>query len=773
MAGVSGGRGRRVAIYRSHLLPRSETFVRDQALALSRWSPVLVGERVVDGLDLSGLDVRAPYHGPPPLGQKVFGALARASGLGHPFVAAHLHSAVPDLVHAHFGFDGVEVWPLARRLGVPLVVTLHGSDITTHPSWFASGRGGRRWRAYPRRLAAMAADPRVLFVAVSDSVRDAALARGLPAGRVVVCRTGIDSRRFVPSGLSAGQREPVVLFVGRLVEKKGVAHLIRAMARVREAVPQARLVIGGDGPLRADLVALAGRLGGRVEFVGALDPDGVRRQLAVARVFCLPSVQAANGDAEGFGLVLLEAQASGVPVVTSARGGAREGIVEGVTGISFAEGDEAALARGIVEFLVSDALADRASVEGPLFVAGSHDVRSGAQGLETIYDRMLEAGSDGEGAPMSAGRVIVTGGRVVRGPGDALAGSRGAPSGRSSVVDSARPAVCVSVVITTYDAEAFVCRAVDSVLSQEGVSFEIVIVDDCSRDGTLDLLMRLRAEDPRIRVFSTSGNGGPSVARNLGIEEARGEWIAVLDADDAFAPGRLQAIVDAAAKVEAMSGGCPDVVLDGLFFFDAVAGVVTGSGPPPPAGSDAGVPYPFGMADYLRHNRAIEGELDWGLLKPVMRREFLVASGVRYPVSMRHGEDFAFMVSLLREGARCVLSPAPGYLYTRRSGAVSGRSSGMSRTLVAYDALAAHAMSLIQDPEVTRYLADAGALLDRAKGLRRLADAEFVSRALRRGDVVGLLRRSLVRPGFAAGMSAQLGRAVVRRVRRLRPATSS
>ena len=376
-----------VAIYRTEVLPLSETFVRDQARALRRWHPVLVGERRIDALPLSDLAVATCYSGLPTLPQRLAGLAWRSLDRASPAITALVRRTGPDLIHAHFGFDGVEAWPIARRLGLPLLVTLHGSDITTRMEWFASGRAGRRWTRYPSRLARLATRPEVSFVAISENIRRAALAAGLPPERVFVERIGIDTASFAPSGLPVARREPVILFLGRLVEKKGCRFLIEAFRALRPAVPRAKLVIAGDGPERAALEALAAGLDG-VRFVGAASQPQVQALLREARVFCLPSITAQSGDAEGLPLVVLEAQASGVPVVTSARGGVDEGIRDGETGFAFAERDVAALTGHLTRVLTDDALAARLSDAAPGFVAAEHDVHRCTARLEHLYDRV-------------------------------------------------------------------------------------------------------------------------------------------------------------------------------------------------------------------------------------------------------------------------------------------------------------------------------------------------------------------------------------------------
>jgi glycosyltransferase involved in cell wall biosynthesis len=389
-ADAAAAAGRRVAIYRTQILPLSETFVRDQALALRRWHPVLVGEREVKALPIDGLPVRTGFSGPATLGQRAAGMVSRSVGLAPPRMTSVMRYVAPNLIHAHFGFDGVEVWPIARRLGLPLLVTLHGSDITVRMDWYAQGRAGRRWQGYPARLARMAREETVTFIAISENIRQAALAAGLAESRIVVLPIGIDPSRFVPDGVPVAQRRPTILFLGRLVEKKGCTYLLEAFARLRTQLPQAELVIGGDGPEREKLAAQAASIGG-VRFVGAFTRELATTLLAEARVFCLPSVTAESGDAEGLPLVILEAQASGIPVVTSARGGATEGIEDGVTGFAFAERDVGGLVERLMAVLTDDALAARFSAAGPPFIAAKHDLYRQTAELEALYDRVAGA----------------------------------------------------------------------------------------------------------------------------------------------------------------------------------------------------------------------------------------------------------------------------------------------------------------------------------------------------------------------------------------------
>ncbi|GAA4498705.1 glycosyltransferase family 2 protein [Gluconacetobacter tumulicola] len=318
-----------------------------------------------------------------------------------------------------------------------------------------------------------------------------------------------------------------------------------------------------------------------------------------------------------------------------------------------------------------------------------------------------------------------------------------------------------SVLIPVYNAAGFVERAVESVVAQRLPATEILVIDDCSTDTTCAVVEELARRHPAIRLLRTERNGGPAAARNAGIAQAAGDWIAILDADDAYAPDRLDAVANALAHDPAI-----DIVADDLLYYDAAARRVTGRAMGPGVAS-AGV---ITVSDYLAHNLADGQGLDWGLLKPVIRREILIRSGIRYPADQRHGEDFTFMVRLLLHGARLQILDSAHYLYTQREGAISRRASGMTRTTIAYDALARSALDLAGDPAVDGAPDLAALLRRRAEGLRRLDDAHFFSQAVRRGAVGALAARALRHPSFVPRMGWQVARAMRRRVLQWRAA---
>jgi succinoglycan biosynthesis protein ExoO len=236
----------------------------------------------------------------------------------------------------------------------------------------------------------------------------------------------------------------------------------------------------------------------------------------------------------------------------------------------------------------------------------------------------------------------------------------------------------VSVIIPAYKAAAFLERAVSSVLAQTMPPLEIIIVDDASPDDTLAAANRLAQASPPIRVLSMPINGGPSKARNAAIDAAAGEWVAVLDADDAWKPGRIAALTALGAEQAA------DYVADNQILYDAGSSQEVRLGFRPRWATQALT------AEGLFLNDLNEvSEFGYGILKPFVRRSFLLAHGVRYEENDRYGEDFRYSADILLEGGKGVLTSEAYYVYTTRRGELSGKMSTLSQSMPRFDLLIA------------------------------------------------------------------------------------
>jgi len=299
------------------------------------------------------------------------------------FLASELISTVRlvrsreiDVIHAHWLVpQGLVAALAAMLLRKPVVVTAHGADVYGLRGKWASAI--KRWIL--GRMTRVTAVSRNLAAGIEE------LASNTP---VEVISMGVDVAHFRRQrsarvvSQSEGVSRPIVLFVGRLAEKKGVQYLVDAMPTVLNAAPDATLVVIGDGPLRADLEQRARDLGilDSVQFMGAMRPGELPRYYSAADVLVAPSIVAEGGDTEAFGLVIAEAMACGCPVIASDVGGIGDLISHEKTGLLAPQRNSAELAEALCRLLSDPALRQRLRKQ-----ASAHVRRNFAQSV--IADR--------------------------------------------------------------------------------------------------------------------------------------------------------------------------------------------------------------------------------------------------------------------------------------------------------------------------------------------------------------------------------------------------
>ena len=267
----------------------------------------------------------------------------------------------PDIVHTHSSKAGVVGRAAARIEGVPTVHTIHGFGFTPNQSALTRGL----FLALERRAARWTDQ----FIAVSHANAAAGVDLGLfTPDQVQVIRSGVPLLRYAsarPSGeelarsLGATATAPWVVQVGNFKPQKAPLDFVKMAARVVRNVPEAWFVMVGDGVLRPAAEALAHRLGleRRVLFTGWR--DDVADILACARVVTLSSRH------EGLPRALVEARASGVPVVATAVDGTPEVVVDGVTGFLTQPGDVSGMASAVSRLLLDDGLHRQLAAASP------------------------------------------------------------------------------------------------------------------------------------------------------------------------------------------------------------------------------------------------------------------------------------------------------------------------------------------------------------------------------------------------------------------------
>ncbi|MCA1561960.1 MAG: glycosyltransferase [Acidobacteria bacterium] len=310
--------------------------------------------------------------------------LALAAGWRAARAVARTHDAT--VVHGHWVVPGgITAAVAAPRL--PLVVSLHGSDVYVAET------------LAPARAAARATFARAgVITACSTDLARRAVALGADADRVTVIPYGVDVDRFHPdpsarngirSRVGIASAVPMVFAAGRLVRKKGFEYLIDALAQ--PAAASVVLALAGGGDLEGELRKRAAEVGvaERVRFLGVLTPDDVAAWLAAADVAVVPSVRDDTGNVDGLPNAVLEALASGTPLVTTTAGGIAAIVRDGRTAVVVPERDPGAIAAAIARLLADPDMGRALGSRARDLMQAEFGWGRSAVALEAAYDRAL------------------------------------------------------------------------------------------------------------------------------------------------------------------------------------------------------------------------------------------------------------------------------------------------------------------------------------------------------------------------------------------------
>jgi colanic acid/amylovoran biosynthesis glycosyltransferase len=401
-----------VMVFARHFPILTEGFVEQQCAglrALGLSLTILADGPYGSGLphpEIAGSDIRKQvrYHHIPPAGlQRLRSALRllaagppsgltrrlallnpwivglQAATLRLPFQAATVSRCrPPDLLHAHFGPMGAMATAL-RTAGIaeaPLITSYYGYDV----SKTAVGTSAWAYRGLFRTGE--------LHLVLSETMRLRLQQMGAPAERIAVHPLGVDLSLFHPHRPRA-RPTLQVLSIARLVPKKGIGDGLRAVAAAAAHI-RLHYSIVGDGPCRSEWEALAASLGiaDRVTFLGWRLNRDVVTHLHQADVLLVPSATAPDGDAEGTPVVILEAQAAGIPVVATRHAGIPEIVAEGESTRLVAENDWSAMKDSLLE-LTDPALRRVMGEAGRSFVERHHDSRRLSRRLLEHYECVI------------------------------------------------------------------------------------------------------------------------------------------------------------------------------------------------------------------------------------------------------------------------------------------------------------------------------------------------------------------------------------------------
>ena len=291
-------------------------------------------------------------------------------------VANEVENCQAQHIHANFALNATTVAMVASRLtGKPFSFTAHAADIFVNPILLQEKITAASFvvtiSEYNKRY--------LTEVAHDDNV----------ASKIRVVHYGLDMSQFAPRQEWTPSPHPLLLAIGRLVEKKGLRYLVKACHILARRGHDFKCCIIGQGPEEPMLRELVQEydLTDRVHLLGAMPQERVRELLQQADVFAVPCVVGSNNDQDGMPNVLLEAMAVGVPVVSTRLTGIPELIQDGVNGLLVPPGDANALADAIAHLWTDPSLATRLADEGRATVERDYDIEKNVEGLAELFER--------------------------------------------------------------------------------------------------------------------------------------------------------------------------------------------------------------------------------------------------------------------------------------------------------------------------------------------------------------------------------------------------
>ncbi|MGA0197541.1 MAG: glycosyltransferase [Prochlorotrichaceae cyanobacterium] len=372
-----------IIFFTGRLLPPSETFILAQGQSLTTFTPYYVGARRVKGLELPEQQTLVINKGS--LLGKAQEGIFKLFGFAPQF-EKQIKELNSSLVHAHFGVCGTLILPLMQSIQLPLIVTFYGLDATMTEEY--AKQESITTRVYLERKDELKQRTQ-LFIAVSDFIKKKLLEQGFPEGKVISHYYGVDTAMFTAD--PSVTRERIVLFVGRLSEKKGCTYLIKAMEKVQSIIEDVKLVIIGDGDLRADLERQAQQSLKRYEFLGLQPSSVVKTWMNRAQIMAVPSVTASNGDSEGLPTVVVEAQSMELPVVGSFHAGIPQAVQHDSTGLLAHERDWETLADHILTLMNNPDRWQDFSQKGRDRMLTYFNLNCQTQKLEQLYQKVIDS----------------------------------------------------------------------------------------------------------------------------------------------------------------------------------------------------------------------------------------------------------------------------------------------------------------------------------------------------------------------------------------------
>lgn len=364
-----------------------EPFISDQICNLTRYKSVIFTYDKDNIALYDGLPICGPYmerYGKPYV---TFNRAMHRLFTIPPLFSKTIKKNLIKIIHIHMGHNIKDFLLLSERFALPLLVSLHGNDV------YAYSNLGKN-KALCKKLSSRNA----LFLVISNHMKKMLVGFGCPEKKIVVHHVGVDLEKFKFKGRKIEKGECLkILCVANFTYKKGIPILIRALIEIKKIWPDLELRIVGiekknDGHKEKKIVeelVQELRLQDCVIFRGFKNHNAIQDEYEWAHIFVLPSRTAPDGDSEGAPTVLMEAQASGLPVVSTYSTGIPEVVLDGVSGYLACEGDVQDLADKVCMIIQNHQLWSQMGHAGRKHIEDSYNLTNQVQGLENIYDSLL------------------------------------------------------------------------------------------------------------------------------------------------------------------------------------------------------------------------------------------------------------------------------------------------------------------------------------------------------------------------------------------------
>lgn len=373
-----------ILVFNQSFFPLSETFVHRQVVGLSRYHDLTMLTYRYENEDKFPIDVKkvllAPYRGW--LDKQITRVLRHVSGHSYKLsfknrslVEGLLESGKTDVIHAHFGPSGVEILPVAQKLGIPMVVSFHGIDAA--PAMLSDIEYAERIREVIEYAKAV--------IIVSPHFIDT-LNLGKFSNKVHLIPYGTDEQKFQPAETS-DHDSIVIQHVGRLVPKKGVPDLITAFDELCTRHDNLELRIVGDGPEMPACKDLVDQLslGDKVTLLGSTPHEVVIEQMQSADIYVLNSRTDDKGDMEGLPNTILEAMSMEKPVVSTYHAGIPQAIQDGENGLLVKEKDNEGLVAALEKLIGDQNLRRRLGVAARKTVLAHFSANAMERKIQSVF----------------------------------------------------------------------------------------------------------------------------------------------------------------------------------------------------------------------------------------------------------------------------------------------------------------------------------------------------------------------------------------------------